>query len=529
MGAEQSTGRNAGGQPEAARKTCYYELLSVERTATDDEIKKAYRRKALELHPDRNLADTANATRRFAEVQTAYEILSDPQERSWYDSHRDAILRGDSGTGDAAAGNNNNATPSYYNDVRLTSTDELLALMGRFNASVPFDDSPRGFFGILAQTFAHLSLEEEAAVASEGVDDAPAASYPPFGRAADDYDAVAKPFYRAWANFATRKSFRWRDKYRLADAPDRAVRRLMEKENRKARELAARDFNDAGRRRGSARPTKSAEDYEGGFSSDAASEVQHEIECVVCRKAFKSEKQFEAHEKSKKHIKAVQQLRRQMKKENKALHLDAAADDTPLQSSVVDEEVDEEDNQGEANDSVVEEEERRNSINSVLNSKQGDDTDANKKDDDDNDDEDDSEDDEYAPREVVEKRFQAGRRSPRASSDNDDNDSDSASEGSRSRPPASALATDLDGLDLQDRPAPPTGAKKPNSAKAKREKKAARQAAAAEQGQGTTCTLCHEAFSSNTKLHKHLRTAHPVAPPPRARAANGGGKKKKKG
>lgn len=47
---------------------------------TESRIKKAYKRKALELHPDRNYNDTERATKLFAEVQAAYEILSDPQE-----------------------------------------------------------------------------------------------------------------------------------------------------------------------------------------------------------------------------------------------------------------------------------------------------------------------------------------------------------------------------------------------------------------------------------------------------------------
>jgi DnaJ family protein A protein 5 len=61
---------------------------------------------------------------------------------------------------------------------------------------------------------------------------------------------------------------------------------------------------------------------EGGFSeSEEESEVEI-LECVVCNKTFKSAKQLEAHEKSKKHTKAVQQLRRQMKREGAELQLD---------------------------------------------------------------------------------------------------------------------------------------------------------------------------------------------------------------
>lgn len=62
----------------------YYELLGVSRTASEAEIKKAYRKLAMKHHPDRNQGDTA-AEEKFKEVQKAYAVLSDPQKRAAYD------------------------------------------------------------------------------------------------------------------------------------------------------------------------------------------------------------------------------------------------------------------------------------------------------------------------------------------------------------------------------------------------------------------------------------------------------------
>jgi molecular chaperone DnaJ len=66
-------------------KRDYYEILGVARTCSDDDIKKAYRRLALQYHPDRNNAP--EATERFKEATEAYQVLSDSEKRSLYDRY----------------------------------------------------------------------------------------------------------------------------------------------------------------------------------------------------------------------------------------------------------------------------------------------------------------------------------------------------------------------------------------------------------------------------------------------------------
>jgi molecular chaperone DnaJ len=72
-------------------KRCYYEVLGVERSATEEDLKKAFRRLAMKHHPDRN-PDNKECEAHFKEAKEAYEVLGDSQKRALYDRHGHAAF-----------------------------------------------------------------------------------------------------------------------------------------------------------------------------------------------------------------------------------------------------------------------------------------------------------------------------------------------------------------------------------------------------------------------------------------------------
>jgi molecular chaperone DnaJ len=85
-------------------KRDYYEVLGVSKSASADEIKKAYRRLAMKHHPDRNKEDSDGSEKRFKEAKEAYEVLKDEQKRATYDQFGHDALRGGPGGGGGGFG-----------------------------------------------------------------------------------------------------------------------------------------------------------------------------------------------------------------------------------------------------------------------------------------------------------------------------------------------------------------------------------------------------------------------------------------
>src|SRR5712675_3461277 len=79
-------------------KRCYYEVLGVERVATDSDLKSAYRKLAMKLHPDKNPGDS-DCEHQFKEINEAYEVLKDGDKRAAYDRFGHAAFEQGAGGG----------------------------------------------------------------------------------------------------------------------------------------------------------------------------------------------------------------------------------------------------------------------------------------------------------------------------------------------------------------------------------------------------------------------------------------------
>ncbi|KAL3509307.1 hypothetical protein ACH5RR_028708 [Cinchona calisaya] len=72
----------------------YYKILGVDRKASDEDLKKAYRKLAMKCHPDKNPNNKKDAEAKFKQISEAYDVLSDPQRRTVYDQYGEAGLKG---------------------------------------------------------------------------------------------------------------------------------------------------------------------------------------------------------------------------------------------------------------------------------------------------------------------------------------------------------------------------------------------------------------------------------------------------
>ncbi|KAI4467559.1 dnaj subfamily c member 21 [Holotrichia oblita] len=312
---------------------CHYEVLDISREADDNEIKTAYRKLALKWHPDKNLENTEYAKEQFQLVQQAYEVLSDRQERAWYDKHREQILRGS----DSEYKDNNLDVFQYFTTTCFKG----------------YGDDEKGFYHIYSKVFEQLAKED-----SDYVDES---SIPIFGNSKSDYEDVAQ-FYDYWMSYSTKKSYVWLDPHNIKDAPNRKIFKLIEKENDKIRQKAKRERNEEVRnlvafvRKRDKRVqahikeleekkvvnrekqkkisnqkrldrikqlNESSEQAEwmkfdnvNDFEEDSDTEELNNLYCVACNKIFKTPKAFKNHESSKKHRENVANLREVMLSED---------------------------------------------------------------------------------------------------------------------------------------------------------------------------------------------------------------------
>lgn len=333
----------------ASEKRCLYEVLGLSKDCSPDEIRSAYRKLALQRHPDKLVQSglsQAEATAQFQELVHAYEVLSDAKERAWYDSHRSQILFSDL----------NSASNSVPNSVipNLFSYFSNTAYSG-------YSDSGKGFYKVYSELFNKIYANEINFVKKLGLRMDSVREAPIMGNLESPYGQVTA-FYNYWLGFSTVMDFCWVDQYDVMAGPNRKSRRVMEEENNKLRKKAKREYNETVRglagfvkkrdkrvidmmvkkneeierkreeekerkkklqkeRMEKAKKYEEPEwariDEEGDVDIGVEEEpLEEEMEkkrnefyCVVCGKKFKSEKQWKNHEQSKKHKEKVAELR----------------------------------------------------------------------------------------------------------------------------------------------------------------------------------------------------------------------------
>ncbi|MBF4990039.1 molecular chaperone DnaJ [Methylophilus sp. QUAN] len=134
----------------AAAKKDYYEVLGVNRDASEEEIKKAFKKLAMKFHPDRN-PDNPKAEESFKEAKEAYEILSDDQKRAAYDQYGHAGVdpsMGGGGFGGFNSGNFSDAFGDIFGDIfggaRNQRSNVYRGADLRYNLEISLEDAAKG-------------------------------------------------------------------------------------------------------------------------------------------------------------------------------------------------------------------------------------------------------------------------------------------------------------------------------------------------------------------------------------------------
>nr|ACO12529.1 DnaJ homolog subfamily C member 21 [Lepeophtheirus salmonis] len=194
---------------------CHYEVLGVEPIASNEEIKKAYRKLALQYHPDKNYEQQEEAKVKFQEIGEAYETLIDPQERAWYDTHRESLLRPQS---EDSLGVNLYPyfTSSCYEGFHKSEEDNFYSVYSKLFVSIYHED----------KEFANSTPQ-----------------YPFFGDE-NSPPEIWQKFYNFFSVYSSPRTFSWLDQYDTRQAENRRISRLMEKENKKFRDEARKERND---------------------------------------------------------------------------------------------------------------------------------------------------------------------------------------------------------------------------------------------------------------------------------------------
>ena len=161
----------------------------------------------------------------FAKIQNAYQVLSDPQERAFYDRHRESILRKSKSTGSRVA-------EGGY------SVDDLMTF---FDPSVfkGYGDDPKGFYSVYRDLFAFLEDLE-----AEECDNPAKYNYTSFGSKNSPFEPSLKLFYDKFLHFSSIRAFYEADNYDDGYAENRRHRRAIGKENQKFRDAMRREYTD---------------------------------------------------------------------------------------------------------------------------------------------------------------------------------------------------------------------------------------------------------------------------------------------